>query len=389
MLPTKIKLLFILLTLALCSCIQTVKIHQNHLTSPNSGRAISSKNLNGPEDITIDQEAGLAYVSCRDLLNRVKSGTPKGRIFEYNLKTSKIKEMPILKSDGSQFQKLDEFNRYEKNALQFHPDNIEPHGVSLYRSDDQSLKLFVINHETIDGEPRDFVEIFKIESGTLYHLRRVSDLDSEGNNRINTLNDIQAVGEESFYATEPNMSIWSLLTGWLWEAKNGNVVYYDGSDGKDQYQRVIQGLAYPNGIAINAEGTQIYVSTIFSESVFEFIRNPHTGQIAPSPKSYRLGFPLDNMNWQDSKWLLVGGHPSFYKMGRHVKNGSQAPSTIIRFKVHPNGSIDANTFEEIFYDDGTLISGSSVGAIWKDRLLVGSVNDAKFLDIKTEGKGTN
>ena len=54
----------------------------------------------------------------------------------------------------------------------------------------------------------------------------------------------------------------------------------------------------------------------------------------------------------------------------------QAPSQILHVVPRPSGW----EVGEVFLDDGTRISGASVGATRGKRLLIGAIADAQFLD---------
>jgi len=106
------------------------------------------------EDITIDPETGMAFISSVARgLDRDKSEPAHGAIFGYDLKSGNPQLVNLTpgidkKLDGGFF----------------------PHGIALYIADDGAGSLFVINHRT-NG---DFVEIFDYKDGALKHRRSVS-----------------------------------------------------------------------------------------------------------------------------------------------------------------------------------------------------------------------
>uniref|UniRef100_A0A667YCQ9 Paraoxonase n=1 Tax=Myripristis murdjan TaxID=586833 RepID=A0A667YCQ9_9TELE len=98
--------------------------------------------------------------------------------------------------------------------------SFNPHGISVYTDDaDSSIYLFVVNHPHHGSQ----VEIFQfVEENTLLHLKTIS------HPLLHSVNDIVAVGVESFYATNdhsfPNdvLHTLTILLGVPW----CTVVYY-------------------------------------------------------------------------------------------------------------------------------------------------------------------
>jgi len=67
---------------------------------------------------------------------------------------------------------------------------------------------------------------------------------------------------------------------------------------------------------------------------------------------------------------------------QHAGDASQsAPSQVIRVR-NPDGAEPA--VEEIFLSLGADLSGASVGAVYRDRLLIGAVLDDHILDCRFE-----
>ena len=80
---------------------------------------------------------------------------------------------------------------------------------------------------------------------------------------------------------------------------------------------------------------------------------------------------VDNIELDLEGNLWVGCHPQMLKFLSHAKDESKwSPSEIIKLTMLSNGQIEQKT---IYMNDGSEISGSSVGAVYKDKLLIGPV----------------
>ena len=65
------------------------------------------------------------------------------------------------------------------------------------------------------------------------------------------------------------------------------------------------------------------------------------------------------------------------KFVAHAKDASKfSPSQVIKLSVNSNGEYEQ---EEIFLNDGSSYYGSSVAAVYKDKMLIGSVFEKSIL----------
>jgi hypothetical protein len=58
---------------------------------------------------------------------------------------------------------------------------------------------------------------------------------------------------------------------------------------------------------------------------------------------------------------------------------TRAPSQVLRIKPQGGGQYELS---EIFADDGRLLMASSAAALYRDRLLIGSLTDSHILDCR-------
>ena len=78
--------------------------------------------------------------------------------------------------------------------------------------------------------------------------------------------------------------------------------------------------------------------------------------------------------------LWIGSHPKMLSFTRHAKDKiNLSPSQVLRV------SLDSSYqyfYDEIYLNEGEELSGSSVGAIYKNNLLIGAVLTDHFLHCK-------
>jgi arylesterase/paraoxonase len=128
----------------------------------------------GPEDITIDPQSGIAFISADDRRTNIQSpGSIAGAIFIMNLSDS----LPGLR------------NVTPANTGDFHP-----HGISLWTNPNGKKFLFVVNHR--QKNPAHVIERFEWRNDSLIHLESIED-----ENLMTSPNDVVAVGERTFYVT--------------------------------------------------------------------------------------------------------------------------------------------------------------------------------------------
>lgn len=309
-------------------------------------RAIEA--VSGPEDIAIDHERGLAYVSAYDR-RAVMSGADgsqavRGGIYVIDLKEPAADWVlyPVTPAEPARFR---------------------PHGISLHAGPDGARRLFAVNHPAGGSET---VEIFDVaEDGSLSHAKSVTDL------HFISLNDVVAVGPDSFYATNDHGTRPGLMRtigdGLL--LRNANVVYYDGTEARVAADTI----AFPNGINVSPDGKTVYVASTIGMSMYVYARDAATGELTGADH-VRLGTGVDNIDVQPDGTLLIGAHPKLLDFVSHASDPSAlSPSQVVR--IEP-GEKKAAT---IYLDFGEEISGISVAAGYGDKMLLGQVFEPRVL----------
>lgn len=308
-----------------------------------AGRGQRIEGLVGAEDITVNSYTGVAFISCDDRrANRSGQNIP-GAIYSLD-----------LKSDPPQV-----INLTPNLPFEFHP-----HGISLYLGADSSARLFVVNHRG-DGH---FMEIFDVADSVLHHRESIS------STLMHSPNDIVAVGSRQFYVTNDHGSISALgrtLEEYLRLSKS-NVLYYDGA----QFSVAASDIRYANGINCSLDGQRIYVASVTKLGIEVYQRDLQTSALTHLT-FIDCGFGVDNIEEDTRGNLWVAGHPKLLTFVKHGKDASKlAPSQVV--KITPNGGTDFQ-ITNIFLDDGRWISGSSVAAIFENKLLIGSVFEPHIL----------
>ncbi len=310
------------------------------VTDTFSGTFLKIEGLPGVEDLTIDQSTGIAFLSSDDRWSAMIRKQPvKGAIYKLDLNDSL--PTPVNLTNG------------------FSQEDFHPHGISLYQTQEGKKVLFVINH-TASGN---FIEIFEHRNDSLMHVDRIS------HELIVSPNDLVAVGERSFYVTNDHNE---KKSGWrnfkdLLGIGTGNVCYYDGNKVSSTS---VKNIRYANGINVSANGKKLYLAATTKRSIFVYDRDLTSGALTLSAElETKTG--VDNIEMDPEGNLWVGCHPKLLKFLSHSKDeDSLSPSQIIKVTDLGHGKFEQKT---VYMNDGSEISASSVGAVYKDRLLIGPV----------------
>nr|XP_009504906.1 PREDICTED: serum paraoxonase/arylesterase 2-like [Phalacrocorax carbo] len=180
----------------------------------------------GSEDIDILPN-GLAFISSGLKYPGIKSLAPDkpGEIFLMDLNEDNPRAVELRINRGFD---LASFN---------------PHGISTYIDRDDTVYLFVVNHP----HQKSTVELFEFveDENSLVHLKTIQ------HDLLTSVNDIVAMGPDSFYATNDHyfsdfiLMFLEMFLGLTWS----NVVYYSPKEVKE----VAAGFYSANGINISPD----------------------------------------------------------------------------------------------------------------------------------------
>ncbi|KAM6968240.1 serum paraoxonase/arylesterase 2-like isoform 3-T3 [Aplochiton taeniatus] len=326
----------------------TRELPLNHL--PN---CLFLKNIeNGAEDITILQD-GLAILSTG----------------------LKFPGLPYFSNDPGKIYALDLWNpRLSPVELQIKGkldlNSFNPHGISVYIDDDsdKSVYLFVVNHPKTESQ----VEIFLFVEAdyALVHLKTVK------HELLNSVNDVVAIGVESFYATNDRyfrneaLHTLSIILGSPW----CSAVFYSPED-----VRVVGDTFHSaNGINMSPDKRYVYVSDILAHKIAVYEREK--GNDLVHIKSVAVGSLCDNIELDhDTGDLWLGCHPNGAKF---FSNDPKDPpgSEVIRIQ---NIHSELPVVTQVYADNGSVIIGSTVAAPYQGKLLIGTVyHKALCCDLK-------
>ena len=296
----------------------------------------------GAEDMTFIPGTNMAFVSAYD--RRIERADPTAKI-----------------SGGIYLYDLD-----AQDLIKVSPEvnDFKPHGISLYQGEQGEIRLFVVDHANQQHQ----VQIFEYKNQSLTLLRTI--LAPE----MISPNDIVAVGPEQFYVSNDH----GFVTGIMRTLEDylmlplSNVLYFDG----EQTQEVASGLAYANGMNVDASGTRIYVAGVTSLSLYVYERDLKSNALTLIEK-INTGTGVDNIELDEKGDLWIGAHPQLLKFVAHSKQSeNRSASQVIKIKAS-DGSFDMET---VYQNNGDPISGSSVAAVKGQRMLIGSVFDPIMLD---------
>lgn len=304
----------------------------------------------GPEDITIDQQTGVAFISVDDRReNRNKPGSIQGAILIMNLSDS----LPALR------------NITPSTLTDFHP-----HGISIWKGADNRVFLFAVNHS--DNNTVHAIERFEWRNDSLLHLESIRDTEL-----MTSPNDVTAIGERSFYVTNDHgyseHGMGRTLEEYL-QLKLSYVNYFDGNT--NTFKKVATNIAYANGINHSPDFSTIFVASPTGGKVYVYDRNPATGELTLN-EEVNVKTGVDNIELDETGALWIGCHPQLLKFVAHAADPSNSsPSQIIKLTQDSSGKYQ---MEEVFLNDGSSYSGSTVAAVYKNKFLIGSVYEKSIL----------
>lgn len=291
------------------------------------------------EDIQIDRNRSIAYLSALDRRALVRGEDVRGTVLQLDLASTSLQPRPALASA---------------------PENFRPHGMALYQMGDGKQRLFVISHPP--GEPH-VIEIFEQGADGLFgHIGSIRDP------LLQSPNAIVAVGPQQFYVANDKGA--SGLIERIFESafRSGmsKIVYYDG-----QTMRIAADeLKSAVGLGLSPDGLRIAVAETLGKRVTLFARDPASGTLTLESRVELDGAP-DNINVDTDGTLWIAMHARLLDLIRHFGDPDHpAPTTVLRYT---NG-----VTELVYAEDGSALSAGSVGAAFGGRLLMGSITEPEL-----------
>ena len=308
------------------------------------GELIQKINIEGAEDITISKKDSFAIMSST-IRNKIPSTIQEsGGLYFIDLKADSYN--PILLTQG--FKKP-----------------FAPHGISIFQKENLTT-IAAINH-TDKGE---FIEIFTLVDKQLTHQKTLK------NEQIFSPNDIVLLDENRFYFTNDHKyknGIQRLSEDYL-GLSISNVIYFDGKN----YTEVASGIAYANGINLDAKRNLVFVASPRKFLIKVYQKNEDNTLTFIEDIDCKTG--VDNIEFDENNDLWIGAHPNLLHFASYAKGDKKtSPSEIIKIKYTKKNDYK---IEQIYMDDGSKMSASTVAAPLGNIILAGSVMDSHFIVLK-------
>ncbi|XP_056341736.1 serum paraoxonase/arylesterase 2 isoform X2 [Oenanthe melanoleuca] len=295
----------------------------------------------GSEDIDILPN-GLAFISSGLKYPGLMSFAPDkpGEIFLMDLNEDNPRAVELRISRGFD---LASFN---------------PHGISTYIDRDDTVYLFVVNHP----HQKSTVELFKFveDDNSLVHLKTIR------HDLLTSVNDIVAMGPDSFYATNDHyftdflLMFLEMFLGLTWS----NVVYYSPKEVKE----VASGFYSANGINVSPDRKYIYIADVLDHSVY--VMEKHANWSLTHVKTLQLDTLVDNLSIDPRTGdIWTGCHPNGMKLFYYDPENLPA-SEVLRIQSILS---EEPLVTRVYSDNGSVLQGSSVASIYEGKLLIGTV----------------
>lgn len=296
----------------------------------------------GSEDIVILPN-GLAFISSGLKFPLMKTFAPDrpGEIFLLDLNENDPKPLVLRISRG------------------FDVSSLNPHGMSVHIDEtDNVVYLFVVNHP----HETSTVEIFKFEEedNSLLHLKTIK------HELLPSVNDIVALGPDSFYASVDcyfSNRIMKVVENFLYLPWS-SIVYYSPTEVKE----VASGFYFANGINISPARKYIYISDIVERAIH--VMEKHDNNSLTLVKVLTLETLADNLDVDPITGdLWAGCHPNGWKLFNYDPE-NLPQSEVIRIQ---NILSDVPVVTQVYANNGSVLQGTSVAAVYEGKLIVGTV----------------
>ncbi|GJN90937.1 hypothetical protein Rhopal_003951-T1 [Rhodotorula paludigena] len=322
----------------------------------------------------VDQESGLAYLVCSSREAR-KHWVPATLHLNSSL-------LPPISTDYIALFDLNtrSYRRLELHGLPAESNGVWVHGIALWRDvvDPSKLTLFVNSHRP----PKDrslgpvqgadsVIEIFETTVGS-HEARHVKTVKHD---LIRTPNNMVATGPRTFYASNDHRYKvhWSRLYE-KYASVASDIVYCDASRTAASCLVAADKVVYPNGVTKGA-GNLLYQATSLEGLVRIWEMQPdHTLKVFDEIK---LNRHCDNIHVGGDGSIYVTALTKIFDFTAAGKDGGlgghQVPVEIFRIRNDTSApSSDGRQYrvELAFADTGKIVSASTTGAPYQDKLLL-------------------
>ena len=335
-------LLFLIIVFAVYTFISTGFFRT--IENKFDGKILQKIELPGAEDIMVSRLDSFAIVSSTKgrALPRVNKET--GGLYFIDLKNNNFTPIHLTADFKQEFA---------------------PHGISMMKID-STYKILAINH-TSDSHT---IEVFNLNGKSLQHEKTLE------HPSMVSPNDVVLVDENRFYFTNDH----KYTDGFMRYVEDygglsiSNVMYFDGNN----YNEVADEIAYANGINIDKKQSLVFVASPRKFLIKVYQKNDD-GSLT-FIEDIDCGTGVDNIEFDVDGNLWIGAHPTLLHFAEYAKGNLEiSPSELIKINYRGKGDY---TIEQMYMENGTEMSASTVAATFGDLILMGNVMDKHFLILK-------
>lgn len=291
----------------------------------------------GAEDMIIDRETGLVYVSSSDRRNKESQGA----IFVFPA------------AEPSQMRKL---------PMPGFSDHFAPHGLDLFVDVQGNRHLFVVDH----GKGNRILRFLVTETGLQLEKAFANPL-------IYSPNDVAAAGVDEIYVSNDAKTRPGTLLAFLdamLRRKTGDLVHVKNGKADEVSQKV----SFGNGVTLTDLGRKLYFAATLDQAIYVYDRDPVTGALTLAD-TIPLGTGVDNLDVDANGNIWVGAHPRLLDFSAHTKDAAKrAPAQVL--ELNPK----TRSIREVILADGDGFSAVSVAVRQGQHLFLGAVFDPGVLN---------
>ncbi|CAF0887012.1 unnamed protein product [Rotaria sordida] len=312
------------------------------------------------EDFAIDYQKGIAYMG----------GDDRRWFHTFNLLNQNIKKQGKFFSFDIESETFNQLN-----LINYPYEHLHPLGIDLLIG--RKKQLFITNYRVDNEEIIGAVDIFEIDSSNENQLIWI---DSVVHPLFTVPDDVLAIDDKTFYVTniyrhrkdKSNL----MHTIEVFSKRPWSNLLLCSKKNEWQCSIVVDSIALANGIGCSFDFKTIYVAATAEKRIRVYERHYENNSLTYIRSLY-VPFLVDNIILNEHDQIIVAGHPNALLYVLHANNRLQhrAPSEVVIF-LDPRSN---STFENLLLTNGELLSASTVGGTYKQKLLVGGFADPGIL----------